>query len=218
MGRKRNEEIPQHPTVGREVVVFTKYGADRYGVTVTCPQCQAVRVKALTEIRAAVARGGFTGRCLFCADPKPRGHLGLGRFRLPDGFIAIDERGIVDGAELALHRRIRGWPATGPAWIVEQHWLMAKLLGRPLHKYERVVHRNGRRDDNRLENLELVIVYPDGRTRPVLEALTSARSLIERYEAEEQLLREAQESRPQEADLSGPSTAASTSSNVSPAE
>ena len=97
-----------------------------------------------------------------CGKKSPRWKGGYCRYRHVLGYIAV---------------RINGGPC-----LFEHRIVMEKLLGRPLYKNETVHHINGVRDDNRPENLEVMVgSHPAGIS--IKDAVAWAREILRRYEA-----------------------------------
>ena len=77
---------------------------------------------------------------------KPNINRPDGKIQMKEGYLGIK---IPDDDPLVCMRTNRGE-------VLEHRYVMAKYLGRPLSKEETVHHKNGNREDNRLENLQLM--------------------------------------------------------------
>lgn len=72
---------------------------------------------------------------------KERRSLGPGRTLNTEGYVIL-------------------WRPAMKKYVFEHREVMAEIVGRPLESFETVHHRNGVRDDNRPENLELWVTPP----------------------------------------------------------
>jgi hypothetical protein len=142
---------------------------EKYWTIRVCENCDKTFVVSNSSIR----KGSSTGR--FCSMScthefrrnvegffgKNKPHSKPGSFKTPDGYLNIYDPG--RGKTVKEHRI-----------VVEKH------LGRKLNTWERIHHKNGIRDDNNIENLEIVInahfsgvrlkdVYPKDIERLIIE-------------------------------------------------
>ncbi len=126
-------------------------------VHISCGSCFRER----TILANHVQRQEFVGLCQKCSRrvnaPKGKDHKNWrgGKFIGYDGYVIVNIRSLSGRSfEIAsqMARVIHGKPA-----IVSEHRLvMAVYLDRPLSPSEVIHHKNGKKTDNRIENLEIV--------------------------------------------------------------
>lgn len=134
------------------------YARNNYNAGKKCPSCD-VRIVNKAQRCAKCWAASQRGR--------PRKH---GRSRNGNGYIVLS--GHYDHPN-----------ANNRGLVLEHTKVMTEILGRPLRPGENVHHKNGIRDDNRPENLELwTSSQPPGQR--VTDLVAWAREIIETYGAE----------------------------------
>ena len=134
---------------------------------VTCGSCDKdrwVRRNSIVRTKAI-----FTGLCKPCAEkyfPPPPNHIGrkprkdFKRTITDQGYITLVISGLSkEDQELCVSEGMQQIRKNGSGRVLEHRLVVARRLGRPLLKSEAVHHRNGNKQDNRDENLELMAVY-----------------------------------------------------------
>jgi len=110
----------------------------------SCPQCGKERWVALPSTK----RPNYTGLCHQCNASVRGGNRVKKDYRgkHSDGYVVIK-----------LQPDDFFYPMAGrEGYVLEHRLIMAQSLGRCLHSWEIVHHCNHKRDDNRIENLQLV--------------------------------------------------------------
>lgn len=175
--RKARRRTYVRPGVDRKACKLcggSLYTRNQYGVCNTNPTCKAEysRVHNLAK-RVPCACGELmqprAERCIFCLNESRIGN----RWTNGDGYADITVPSEVNESGRVVTLKT----------MLEHRYVMECHLGRNLEDHENVHHKNGIRDDNRLENLELwSISQPAGQR--VEDKVKWAREILALYDPE----------------------------------
>jgi len=130
-----------------------------YQSTVLCPSCNTSRFVNNHNIITQIQKGVFTGKCQSCC-PSAFQHgkkhiLYNPNKRSTHGYVVLNVSELPYEQKEIAHKI--SWKSEGkPEYVFEHRLVMSLHLRRALEKHEIVHHKNGKKDDNRLENLKLL--------------------------------------------------------------
>lgn len=152
-GRSRKDDFracPPHPAVNWQDshdaikasgIIMTK-------VLITCPDCRRARYLDAPSVKCLVRKGAFTGRCTGCAHALIHPALR----KSVDGYLLLKRRIIAPK-----YHWIYDSMADSAYRCPAHRLIMAVHLNRPLTRDEIVHHKDGRKLNNALSNLQLFI-------------------------------------------------------------
>lgn len=130
-----------------------KSGTDAY-IWVACPQCGVLHWVSFYFYK--YGKFGRRGMCASCGI-----HLSKTRNGPAKGWQDSDGY-----RHMPLRKTDFFYPmANRKGYILQHRLVMAKHLGRCLHTWEQVHHKNRQRDDNRIDNLELTTLEDHGHAK-----------------------------------------------------
>lgn len=157
----------------------------RISLAVTCPNCGIVRLVAVSKLR----RRGGSPYCLQCSQVYGR-YKACGTKLHSAGYTILSLYSLSGRArELAQQMTSH---TKNPHQVREHRLVMALHLDRPLRPDEIVHHKNGIRNDNRIENLELLTINHHGLAHgdPYYQLWQEAETRIKKLQAQLDQLRQ----------------------------
>lgn len=144
-------DIPEYLADLVQFDVPTRVGS--LPLTLFCVDCGQPRRTTYSDLRKALRSRKTRERCITCANKRQKGRSYPKRIHGPE---RKDWKGYTKSSGGYVLIYLPGHPRTNKSgYIMEHRVVMEEHLGRPLERHENVHHRNGIRDDNRFENLEL---------------------------------------------------------------
>ena len=154
----------------RDLRVEHFHGRRRMVVPIKCAHCKKIRLCSYDNVSKRIRMKTFSGACASCAPASgsASGHWKGGRSRNKNGYIGI---------WIPANHRFAGM-RHGRGYVPEHRLLMAQKLGRGLESWEHVHHRNGKKDDNRIENLELLPHHEHGQVESMVRRIQLLESAL----------------------------------------